>query len=138
MKDKVVYNCLDFPCEEFGSGLKRQIRLIVSPQTTGEENMDIVHCTIPPHAISEGHVHDDSAEYIFFDIGGKAVLDGTEYEVPPHGIICARPGVNHECVNTCSDKDLHLFCVFTPAFEPYGKYPDLIEKTKQYLEKTED
>ena len=47
----------------------------------------------------------------------------------------APKGTIHECINTTEDKDLTLVCFFLPAFEPYGKYPELIEKTKAYIKK---
>ena len=81
-----------------------------------------------------GSVHPDADEYIMFDIAGKAILDGVEYDVPAGGLVHAISGVKHECVNTDPERTLNLFCVFVPAFEPYGAYPQLIEKTKKYLE----
>lgn len=138
MKDITVYDCLDFPAEEFGgeNEVKRYVRLIASPQTTGEKRANIVHTTIPAGAVSEGHVHPDADEYIYFDVGGKAVLDDVEYDVPPKGMVHARAGVKHECVNTGSGT-LTLLCVFLPSFEPYGAYPRLIERTKKYLSEKE-
>ncbi len=122
-----------FPPEKFGTDPIREVRLIVSPETTGEDAIRIVHCTLPPHAISEGHVHPDCDEYIYFDIGGVAELDGEEFPVPPMGLVHAKQGVKHECRNTSDTETLILYCVFTPAFKPYGAYPSLIEKTKEYL-----
>ena len=76
-----------------------------------------------------------AAMNIYFDIGGKFVIDGRDYEVKEKSIVLAPKGTSHECVNTSKDKELTLSCFFLPPFEIYGKYPELIKKTKEYLEK---
>ena len=133
MKKSTIYACNEFPAEYFGEEITREIRLIVAPETTGEENIRIVTATLPAGAISEGHIHPDADEYILFDIPGKAILDGVEHDVPANGLLHAVAGSKHECINTDPVRTLHLYCVFVPAFEPYGRYPQLIEKTKVYL-----
>ena len=132
-KKDMVYNTMEFPCEEFGEGIKRQVRLAVSPQTTGEQRISLVFTIIPPGAVSEGHIHSDCDEYIFFESAGRAILDGVEFEVPAKAVVHAKTGVKHECINISQQKNLNLFCVFTPPFEPYGLYNSLIPKTKSYL-----
>ncbi len=134
MKDPIIYDCNDFPAECFGEGIVREVRLIVAPETTGDERLRIVTATVPAGAVSEGHVHPDADEYILFDIPGKVILDGVEHDVPANGLVHAISGVKHECVNTHPEKTLNLYCVFVPAFKPYGAYPALIEKTKKYLD----
>lgn len=130
-----VFNLQDFPFAEFGENPTRIIRLLVSPQTTGEQRCSIVIGNIPPGGISEGHIHKTSDEYIYFDIGGKFIVDGEEYEVKEKSVAFAPKGTMHECINTTKDKELTLVCFFLPAFEPYGKYPELIEKTKEHIKK---
>ena len=132
--DPLIYDVAKFPAEYFGTGIRREVRLPVAPETTGETRIRIVDTSVPAGAMSEGHVHPDADEYIRFDIPGKAILDGTEYSVPAGGIVHAKAGVLHECVNTDPVRTLGLYCVFIPAFEPYGAYPQLIEKTKKHLE----
>lgn len=133
MKDIKIFDILRFPSVQFGEGVKRDVRIIVSPQTTGENRSTFVHCTLPPTSISDGHFHSDGDEYIYFDIGGKAILNGIEYEVPPMGLVHVKSGSMHECINTSSERTLTLYCVFLPALVPYGAYPELIEKTNEYL-----
>lgn len=129
-----LFDIKSFPYQAFGEGSStREVRLIVSPQTTGEERLSIVHTTVPPDCMSQGHTHAGFDEYIYFDIGGQAVIDGTRYDVPPMGLIHARAGEIHECINTNKEKALVLFCVFVPPLKPYGPYPVLIEKTNAYL-----
>ena len=137
MRDPIIYDCKSFPAEEFGEGLVREVRLIVSPETTGDPRLRLVRTTVPAGAVSEGHVHPEADEYIIFDIPGVAVLDGVEYQVPEGGMVHAISGVNHECRNTDPERTLTLWCVFVPAFKPYGKYPELIQKTIAYLDGAE-
>jgi len=130
-----VFNLQGFPFAEFGENPVRKVRLLVSPQTTGEQRCSVVVSSIPPGGLSEGHLHNGSDEYIYFDIGGKFIVDGEEYEVKEKSMAFAPKGAIHECINTTEDKELTLVCFFLPAFEPYGKYPGLIEKTKEYIKK---
>jgi quercetin dioxygenase-like cupin family protein len=130
----MVYDTLDFPFAEFGEeGKTRKVRLLAAPETTGEARLSLVYTVVPPGTVSEGHVHSDFDEYIFFDIGGKVTLDGITTLVPPKGLVHAKAGVKHECVNTSGRESLGLFCVFIPPLKPYGNYPALIVETKKYL-----
>lgn len=129
-----VYNTDEMPYVEFGDDIKRQIRLVFSPDIGNATGVNIVTATVPPGGISEGHTHPDCDEIIHFNIAGKAVIDGQEMDVPSNGFIYAKKDCVHECVNTSSNETLELLCIFTPAFAPYGKYPELIEKTKAFLE----
>ncbi len=134
MKDPIIYDTKAFPAQLFGKEIKREVRLIVSPETTGDGRIRIVTATVPPHGVADGHIHPDADEYIHFDIAGKVRLDGEEYDVPAGGIVHAVSGVRHECVNCSDSETLHLLCFFVPAFEPYGAYPELIRKTNDYLD----
>ena len=121
------------PCEKFGDPTQpqREIRLPFSPQTTGGA-VTIVSCRLPPHGISEAHIHADCDEYILFPADGEAVIDGAIFPVKANSVVRAQRGESHECRNL-SDEVMYLYCVFAPALTPYGKYPSLIEKTNQYL-----
>jgi len=128
-----IFDIEKMPFNEFGSIIKRKVRIVISPETTGEGRVAMVHVNIPPGGISEGHIHYESDEYIYFDSDGAVILDGIRHEVKEHGLIHAVKGVTHECINTSDDKELNLFCVFVPPFQPYGSYPALIERTKDFL-----
>jgi len=95
----------------------------------------VVVRSIESGVLSEGHVHSGSDEYIYFDIGGKFIVDGEEYEVKEKSMAFAPKGTIHECINTAEDKELTLLCFFLPPFEPYGKYTELIEKVKDFIKK---
>lgn len=132
-----VYSIDDLPYVEFGDGLKREIRLVISPYTNVETNVAVVHVTLPIKGISVGHIHEDCDEMIHFDNTGIFVLDGEEFPVKKNSMAIAPKGKMHECRNTSEEEILNLLCIFVPAFKPYGRYPELIEMTKQHLEKLE-
>jgi quercetin dioxygenase-like cupin family protein len=116
----------------FGRDIHREIRLVASPWTTGSDIV-IVHVTLPPGGISEGHVHDDADESILFNNPGIFAGESQEQRVAPGTVIIVPKGEWHECRNPSKDSILTLYCVFSPAFKPYGAYPELIEKTKEHL-----
>jgi mannose-6-phosphate isomerase-like protein (cupin superfamily) len=124
----------DLPFIEFGSDNKRKVRLVVSPWTNPAGGANVVHVTMPPGSISEGHVHPDCDEIIHFDRAGLVVIDGVETRVRKNSVVVAAKGCLHECRNTSGRQTLHLLCFFSPAFQPYGRYPELIEATRVYLE----
>lgn len=128
-----IIKTTELPFAAFGEVITRQVRLVVSPETTDEKRMSLVHVTIPPGAKSEGHIHDNFDEYILFQDAGAAILDGVKHDVPAQGVVHARSGVWHECINTSPDKTLMLFCVFVPSLVPYGAYPELIKETRKYF-----
>ena len=132
-KPMQIMELLTLPCEKFGdpSVEQREIRLPFSPQTTGSE-VTIVSCKLPPHGISEAHVHTDCDEYILFPRDGEVVIDGQTYAVKGNTVVRAQRGESHECRNT-SNEVMYLYCVFSPALTPYGRYPQLIEKTNAFL-----
>lgn len=138
MKQRVVVNPYEYPCVTFGTDPVREVRLIFSPELEDpDQDIRIVHVIVPGGGISEGHSHPDADEYIMFDIGGEAVVDGVVYQVPAGGVVHARVNTVHECRNTDPEKTLTLYCVFHKAFAPYGKYPELIEATKKFIENEE-
>lgn len=130
-----VHNTDEFPYVEFGDEIKRQIRLVFSPDIGNQKSISIVVGKVPPGGVSEGHVHEESDEIIHFNNTGMVIIDGVTFDVPANGFVFAPKGCNHECINISKSETLQLLCVFVPAFKAYGKYPELIEKTKQYLRK---
>ena len=122
----------EFPFDEFGANPTREVRLPVSPETSGD-NMTITYVRVPPNGISEGHIHPDTNEYIYFDIGGAAIVDGVRFELPPHSIVLAQAGEKHECINTSSADELKLLCIYVPPLKLSGKFIELAEKTAAFL-----
>ena len=77
-------------------------------------------------------IHADCDEYILFSSDGEVVIDGKTIPVKGNTVVRAQRGESHECRNT-SHEAMYLYCVFSPALTPYGRYPQLIEKTKAFL-----
>lgn len=132
-----IININNLPYSECGDNPKRIIKLVISPYTTGENRLAIVHVSVPPGGISEGHIHDESDELIYFNNEGKVVLDGVEYVIEKCSIVIAKRGVKHECINTSICEELTLLCIFIPPIKPYGVYPKLIELTKKFFMKSQ-
>jgi mannose-6-phosphate isomerase-like protein (cupin superfamily) len=124
----------DLPFVEFGDERSRRpVRVAVSPETTGQKQAAIVYVVLPPGVVAEQHVHEDCDELIYFVKGGAAILEDKEYKVHANSIFIAPKGMKHACRNTNKRTKLSLLCIFLPAFTPYGSYPELMKKTKEYL-----
>ena len=135
MDQPCLIDTLRLPHAEFGTEPKREVRVIASPQTTGESRMTFVSCMLPPGAISEKHAHADCDEYIQFQSAGEVELDGVVHQVPAQGVVHAKAGHPHECRNTGDSETLYLSCIFLPQLTPYGLYPDLMKRTKEQLQR---
>src|SRR5664279_5281756 len=95
----IVYDTMSFPFAEFGKGILREVRIIVAPELSDENHISIVHTSIPAHAVSEGHIHEDFDEYILFVTTGEVIVDGVKYNVPAQGVVHIKAGLKHECIN---------------------------------------
>jgi quercetin dioxygenase-like cupin family protein len=122
----------EFPFHSFGSNPPRKVRLPISPETSGDR-MTMTYVVVPPNGISEGHVHPDTDEYIYFDIGGAVIIDGVRIELPSHSIALAQAGEKHECINVSSSTELRLLCIYVPPMKLSGNFLELAEKTKAFL-----
>ena len=58
---------VDFPFAEFGSDPVRKVRILVSPQTTGEDRCSIVITSVPPGGCQKD-ILTVTVMSIFFDI----------------------------------------------------------------------
>jgi len=65
-------------------------------------------------------VHNDVDQFIRIEEGtGKAILDGTEYEIADDFAVVIPAGTEHDIVNT-SDSEMKLYTVYSPAEHPDG------------------
>lgn len=65
-------------------------------------------------------VHSVGDQFIRIEQGkGKAVLDGTEYDVEDDFAIVVPAGVEHNVINT-GNEDLKLYSIYSPAEHPAG------------------
>ena len=112
---------------------RRQVRLPLSPWTTGDERFLVTHVILDPAGISNGHVHEECDEIIYFSGPGKVRLDSEEYELTGEGFVTAPRGVWHECVNSSPTSRLTLVCFFLPPFKPFDVFEGLIEETRRHF-----
>lgn len=112
---------------------RRQVRLPLSPSTTGDDRFLITHVILPPTGISNGHVHEESDEIIYFSGPGRVQLAEEVYDLAGEAIVTAQRGVWHECVNTSETQELTLLCFFLPPFKPFDVFEKLIEETARHL-----
>ena len=66
-------------------------------------------------------VHHNIDQFIRVESGeGKAVLNGENHEPKPGYAVVIPAGVEHNVINTASDKDLRLYTIYTPPEHPDG------------------
>jgi quercetin dioxygenase-like cupin family protein len=111
----------------------RHVRLPLSPSTTGDARFLVTHVILPPGGLSNGHVHEESDEIIYFTGPGRVQLGDEIYELAGESIVTAQRGVWHECVNTSGTQELTLLCFFLPPFAPFDVFGRLIEQTARHL-----
>ncbi len=114
---------------------RREVRLPLSPYTTGDARFLITHVILPPKGISNGHTHEECEEIIYFPGPGRVQLGQEIYDLAGESLVTAPRGVWHECVNTSDSRQLTLVCFFVPPFQPFDVLHGLIEETRSHLEK---
>jgi quercetin dioxygenase-like cupin family protein len=112
---------------------RRQVRLPLSPATTGDPRFLVTHVIVPPRGISLGHVHGECEEIIYFSGPARVQLGEEVYDLAGESLVTAPRGVWHECVNTSDSRELTLLCFFVPPFEPFDVFIPLTEDTKRHL-----
>lgn len=58
---------------------------------------------------------------------GKAILDNEEFDLRDGSAVVIPEGINHNIINTSSEKELKLYTIYSPANHPDGT----IHKTKE-------
>ena len=125
------------PCERGipnDKGQYRQIRVVASPETTGDK-FAIIHVHCPAGTSSPGHIHDDYEEIVFFDrrYAGKVKINDDTYDVPAGGVFIARAGDWHQIVSVEGDSEM---CnVYLPLKDKSNMPAEVLEKTMEYLAK---
>ncbi len=114
---------------------RREVRLPLSPYTTGDARFLVTHVILPPRGISNGHTHEECEEIIYFAGAGRVQLGPEVYELAGESLVTAPRGVWHECVNTSGTRPLTLLCFFVPPFQPFDVFHKLIDDTRARLGK---
>ena len=116
---------------------RRQVRLPLSPYTTGDDRFLVTHVILAPNGISNGHVHEESDEIIYFSGPGRVRFDSETYDLAGESLVTAQRGVWHECINVSDTQSLTLLCFFVPPFKPFDVFETLIEETRRHLQNLE-
>lgn len=93
---------------------------------TGEFSQLVVMSLLPGEDIGK-EVHHDIDQFIRIEEGyGKAILDGSEYEIEDDFAIVVPAGTEHNVINE-SDEKMKLYTVYSPAEHKEGT----VHKTKE-------
>lgn len=66
-------------------------------------------------------VHDEHDQFIRVESGeGKAILDGKNHNLTAGYAVVIPAGVEHNIINSSSDRDLKLYTIYTPPEHPDG------------------
>jgi len=72
-------------------------------------------------------VHDKEDQFFRVEKGfGKAIVDGTEYELKDGSCVVIPAGTEHNIINLSSEQELKVYTIYSPAHHPDGR----LNKTK--------
>lgn len=112
---------------------ERVLKVIVSPELGGSEDLTVLLSIIRPNNTTGMHTH-DSTEIMYVVNGrGIAIVGDEKREIKTDIVLIAPRGVPHEVKNT-GDETLKIVCFYVPALKPEGNYKEAINKAKQYFE----
>lgn len=113
---------------------ERVLKVILSPEVSGTENLTLLISVISPHSTTGLHTHDQD-EIMYVASGyGESIQGDDKAPLQPDTIIHSIAGVNHEVKNT-SDDTMKLVCFFSPPLKVGGAYGEAIELAKKAYEK---
>lgn len=95
---------------------KRDVKLLVGPETLGSGNLNFGITEVPPGTMMDFHVHQDSEEIIYILEGrGEAVVGDRAEEIEPGTAIYLPRGASHS-INNKSDQTMRFTFCFSPPF----------------------
>lgn len=142
-----TYNgCINHPSAELGRSLfikgwqvpgvevpppnKRFLKVVMSPEVTGTQQLTLLYSIIGPGYTTGVHTHDvDEFQYVATGRGESTVGEEKSL-VEMDTVIHAPAGVSHEVRNT-GDETLKLICFFVPPLKPAGYFEKAIEAAKK-------
>lgn len=99
------------------------------------EHSQLVVMSLKPREEIGTETHDTVDQFLRVEKGeGKAVLNGEEYEIGDGFAIVVPAGVEHNIINTSSDKAMKLYTIYSPAHHR----DKTIHKTKAEAEADEE
>ena len=129
-----IYKGWEYPSVKSDPPAARFLKIIMSPEVSGYEHATVLFSHIPPGGTTGLHTH-ASDEIIHITGRGLGRMGDKTVNLETDMVVFAPRGVPHECRNTGDTDTLKLFCVFIPALEPTPVLKELIEKTKNHLQK---
>ena len=129
-----IYKGWEHPSVKSDPPSSRFLKMIMSPEVTGYEHATVLFAHIPPGGTTGLHTH-TSDEIIHVTGRGVGRVGDKTVNMETDMVILAPRGVLHECRNTGDTDTLKLYCVFIPPLEPTTVLKELIEKTKNHLQK---
>ncbi|HYH12428.1 MAG TPA: cupin domain-containing protein [Thermomicrobiales bacterium] len=99
-------------------------------------NLQLVVMTLHPGEEIGMEVHDEGDQFIRVEGGdGEAILNGERHSLGDGTSVVIPAGVEHNIVNTSSDRPLHLYTIYTPPEHPDGTVHETKAEADEY-EKT--
>lgn len=78
-------------------------------------NLQVVVMTLHPHEEIGMETHDHGDQFIRVEGGvGEAILNGERHTIGDGTAVAIPAGVEHNIVNTTSDRTLRLYTIYTP------------------------
>ena len=93
---------------------------------TAPHSQLVLMCLQPSEDIGM-EVHEKEDQFFRVEKGfGKAIVDGTEYELKDGSCVVIPAGTEHNIINLSSDRELKVYTIYSPAHHPDGR----LNKTK--------
>lgn len=87
---------------------------------TGKHSQ-LVLMSLDPNEDIGMEVHPDNDQFFRFEKGeGKAIIDGSEYEIRDGSVIVVPAGADHNIINNSDTEDLKLYTIYSPAHHKDG------------------
>jgi len=81
----------------------------------------LVIMSLKPGEDIGSEVHPDTDQFFRIESGqGKAIIDGTEYEISDGSVVIVPAGSQHNIVNLSSEKPLKLYTIYAPPHHRDG------------------
>jgi quercetin dioxygenase-like cupin family protein len=107
----------------------RQIKIKISGESTGD-GYSMVEDTVPPHYVTELHVHRNTDE-AFYVVKGplRFQLGADKIEAPTGTFIFVPRGVDHAFMNPTTEPATYIVIISPPGFEKYFEERALVANT---------
>jgi mannose-6-phosphate isomerase-like protein (cupin superfamily) len=92
------------------------------------QNLQLVLMSLKPGEDIGSEIHSENDQFFRIDAGsGKAIINGTEYDIQDGDAVIVPKGAEHNIINTSDSEDLKFYTIYGPAHHKDG----IIRKTKE-------